>query len=153
LADALKPFGGMVVWRSFVYGANHKGEGRGKQAVSEVRNSDGMFRDNVILQSKNGPLDFQPREPYAPIFDQMQHTRQVAEWQITQVYRGQSKHLVLSCADVEEFFHTSPGTFASIAGVANIGDDAIGGTPFSQATGMPSADLHGTPPNIRADCR
>ena len=58
LADALKPFGGIVMWRSFVYGANHKGEDRVKQAVSEFKNLDGKFRDNVILQSKNGPLDF-----------------------------------------------------------------------------------------------
>lgn len=135
LADALKPFGGMVVWRSFVYGANHKGEDRVKQAVSEFRNLDGMFRDNVILQSKNGPLDFQPREPYAPIFDQMQHTRQVAEWQITQEYLGQSKHLVYLAPMWKEFFaYVDPARLQGIAGVANIGDDANWcGHPFSQA--------------------
>ena len=71
LADAVKPYGGIIMWRSFVYGANHKGEDRVKQAVSEFKGMDGKFRDNVILQSKNGPLDFQPREPYAPIFDNL----------------------------------------------------------------------------------
>jgi alpha-glucuronidase len=69
LADAVKPYGGIIMWRSFVYGANHKGEDRVKQAVSEFKGMDGKFRDNVILQSKNGPLDFQPREPYAPIYN------------------------------------------------------------------------------------
>ena len=76
------------MWRSFVYGAKHKGEDRVMQAVSEFAELDGKFRPNVILQSKNGPLDFQPREPYAPIFDQMQHTPQMAELQITQEYLG-----------------------------------------------------------------
>ena len=60
LADAVKPYGGIIMWRSFVYGAKHKGEDRVKQAVSEFAELDGKFRDNVILQSKNGPLDFQP---------------------------------------------------------------------------------------------
>lgn len=64
LAAALKPFGGVVIWRAFVYGANHKGEDRVMQAVSEFKPLDGKFAGNVILQSKNGPLDFQPREPY-----------------------------------------------------------------------------------------
>ena len=63
LAAALEPYGGIVMWRSFVYGANHKGEDRVKQAVSEFLPMDGQFRRNVILQSKNGPHDFQPREP------------------------------------------------------------------------------------------
>ncbi len=93
LADAVKPYGGIIMWRSFVYGANHKGEDRVKQAVSEFKGMDGKFRDNVILQSKNGPLDFQPREPYAPIFDNIKQTPQIAELQITQEYLGQSKHL------------------------------------------------------------
>ena len=78
LANALKPFGGSVIWRSFVYGAHHKGEDRVKQAVSEFEPMDGLMADNVILQSKNGPLDFQPREPFAPIFYRMHHTPQMA---------------------------------------------------------------------------
>lgn len=135
LADALAPFGGTVVWRSFVYGANHKGEDRVKQAVSEFKPCDGQFRSNVILQSKNGPLDFQPREPYAPIFDQMRHTPQMAELQITQEYLGQSRHLVYLAPMWTEFFSfVSPQKLVGIAGVANIGDDTNWcGHHFSQA--------------------
>lgn len=135
LADALKPFGGIVMWRSFVYGANHKGEDRVKQAVSEFKHQDGKFRDNVILQSKNGPLDFQPREPYAPIFDNIHQTPQIAELQITQEYLGQSKHLVYLAPMWKEFFRfVSPDKLKGIAGVSNIGDDANWcGHPFSQA--------------------
>ena len=135
LADALKPFGGIVMWRSFVYGANHKGEDRVKQAVSEFKGMDGKFRDNVILQSKNGPLDFQPREPYAPIFDNIKQTPQIAELQITQEYLGQSKHLTYLAPMWKEFFEfVNPDRLKGIAGVANIGDDANWcGHPFSQA--------------------
>ena len=135
LADALKPFGGIVMWRSFVYGAKHQGEDRVKQAVSEFAELDGQFRDNVILQSKNGPLDFQPREPYAPIFDQMKKTPQMAELQITQEYLGQSKHLVYLAPMWKEFFsYVNPKILVGIAGVANIGLDTNWcGHHFSQA--------------------
>ncbi|MBR4644058.1 MAG: alpha-glucuronidase [Bacteroidaceae bacterium] len=135
LADALKPYGGIVMWRSFVYGAKHQGEDRVKQAVSEFAELDGQFCDNVILQSKNGPLDFQPREPYAPIFDQMKHTQQMAELQITQEYLGQSKHLVYLAPMWEEFFKfVEPSRLVGIAGVANIGLDTNWcGHHFSQA--------------------
>lgn len=135
LADAVKPYGGIIMWRSFVYGANHKGEDRVKQAVSEFKGMDGKFRDNVILQSKNGPLDFQPREPYAPIFDNIKQTPQIAELQITQEYLGQSKHLTYLAPMWKEFFEfVNPNRVKGIAGVANIGDDANWcGHPFSQA--------------------
>ena len=135
LADAVKPYGGIIMWRSFVYGANHKGEDRVKQAVSEFKGMDGKFRDNVILQSKNGPLDFQPREPYAPIFDNIRQTPQIAELQITQEYLGQSKHLTYLAPMWKEFFDfVNPNKLVGISGVANIGDDANWcGHPFSQA--------------------
>lgn len=135
LADAVKPYGGIIMWRSFVYGANHKGEDRVKQAVSEFKSMDGKFRDNVILQSKNGPLDFQPREPYAPIFDNIKKTPQIAELQITQEYLGQSKHLTYLAPMWKEFFgFVNPSKLVGISGVANIGDDANWcGHPFSQA--------------------
>ena len=135
LADAVKPYGGIIMWRSFVYGANHKGEDRVKQAVSEFKGMDGKFRDNVILQSKNGPLDFQPREPYAPIFDNIKQTPQIAELQITQEYLGQSKHLTYLAPMWKEFFgFVNPNKLVGISGVANIGDDANWcGHPFSQA--------------------
>ena len=135
LADALAPYGGKVVWRSFVYGAGHRHEDRVKQAVSEFAGLDGLFRDNVMLQSKNGPLDFQPREPYAPIFDRMERTSQLAELQITQEYLGQSRHLVYLAPMWKEFFEqVKPSRLKGVAGVANVGDTANWcGHPFSQA--------------------
>ena len=135
LADALKPHGGIVMWRSFVYGAKHKGEDRVMQAVSEFADQDGQFRDNVILQSKNGPLDFQPREPYAPIFDQMKHTPQMAELQITQEYLGQGEHLVYLAPMWKEFFSfVAPSKLQGVAGVANVGLDTNWcGHHFAQA--------------------
>ena len=135
LADAVKPFGGIIMWRSFVYGAAHAGEDRVKQAVSEFASLDGKFRDNVILQSKNGPLDFQPREPYAPIFDNIKQTKQMAELQITQEYLGQSRHLVYLAPMWREFFgFVAPEKLVGIAGVANIGLDTNWcGHHFSQA--------------------
>ncbi len=135
LAKAVKKYGGIIMWRSFVYGANHKGEDRVKQAVSEFKMLDGKFADNVILQSKNGPLDFQPREPYAPIFDNIKQTTQMAELQITQEYLGQSIHLVYLAPMWEEFFQfVNPQMLKGIAGVANIGNDANWcGHHFSQA--------------------
>lgn len=135
LADALQPYGGIVMWRSFVYGARHKGEDRVKQAVSEFKELDGLFRPNVMLQSKNGPLDFQPREPYAPIFDNMKQTPQMVEFQITQEYLGQSKHLTYLATMWKEFFSfVSPSRLKGIAGVSNIGQDKTWcGHDFSQA--------------------
>lgn len=135
LADALRPYGGIVMWRSFVYGAHHKGEDRVKQAVSEFKELDGLFRPNVMLQSKNGPLDFQPREPYAPIFDNMKQTPQMVEFQITQEYLGQSKHLTYLATMWKEFFSfVSPSRLKGIAGVSNIGQDKTWcGHDFSQA--------------------
>ena len=135
LADAVAPYGGIIMWRSFVYGANHKGEDRVKQAVSEFKPCDGQFRQNVILQSKNGPLDFQPREPYAPIFDQMTNTPQMAELQITQEYLGQAIHLVYLSPMWREFFsYVNPSKLRGIAGVANIGlDKNWCGHDFAQA--------------------
>ncbi len=135
LADALEPFNGIVMWRCFVYGANHKGEDRVKQAVSEFQPLDGKFHKNVILQTKNGPLDFQPREPYSPVFDQIRETPNMVELQITQEYLGQSQHLVYLAPMWKEFFqYIEPDWLAGIAGVANIGKDANWcGHHFSQA--------------------
>lgn len=134
LADALKPYGGIVMWRCFVYG-NRQGEDRVKQAVEEFKPLDGLFRDNVILQAKQGPLDFQPREPYSPVFDQIVKTPLMAEMQITQEYLGQSVHLVYLAPMWKEFFSfVDPSVLRGVAGVANIGDDANWcGHHFSQA--------------------
>ena len=135
LAEALEPYGGIVMWRCFVYGANHKGEDRVKQAVSEFKPLDGKFHKNVILQTKNGPLDFQPREPYSPVFDQIRETPNMVELQITQEYLGQSVHLVYLAPMWKEFFqYIEPDWLSGIAGVANIGKDANWcGHHFSQA--------------------
>lgn len=135
LAEALEPYEGIVMWRCFVYGANHKGEDRVKQAVSEFKPLDGKFHKNVILQTKNGPLDFQPREPYSPVFDQIRETPNMVELQITQEYLGQSVHLVYLAPMWKEFFqYIEPDWLSCIAGVANIGKDANWcGHHFSQA--------------------
>lgn len=135
LADALRPYGGIVMWRCFVYGNKHKGEDRVKQAVTEFLPVDGEFRSNVILQAKNGPLDFQPREPYAPVFDEIKKTPLMAELQITQEYLGHSQHLVFLAPMWKEFFsYVKPESMVGIAGVANIGDDTNWcGHHFAQA--------------------
>jgi alpha-glucuronidase len=103
LADAVKPYGGIIMWRSFVYGANHKGEDRVKQAVSEFKGMDGKFRDNVILQSKNGPLDFQPREPYAPIFDNNRNIKSIIITMNRQAIKILSLALVLATSSSVAF--------------------------------------------------
>jgi alpha-glucuronidase len=150
-ADAFKPFGGIVMWRAFVYSASD--EDRAKQAYSEFMPLDGKFRDNVIIQVKNGPIDFQPREPFSPLFGAMKKTSVMPEVQITQEYLGQSTHLVFLASMWEEFLQsdtyqegtnstvarcTDGSIFAqkhtAIAGVSNIGHDANWcGHPFAQA--------------------
>ncbi len=153
LADAMAPHGGIIMWRAFVYGYHEGNTDRVMKAVNEFKPLDGQFRKNVIIQIKNGPLDFQPREPYSPLFDQLKQTPMMAELQITQEYLGQSRHLVYLGPMWTEFFNclkgspnpfqkegTSEGTFAAgaelrgAAGVANIGlDENWCGHHFSQA--------------------
>lgn len=93
LADALKPYKGIVMWRAFVYSPSDAD--RAKQAYLEFEPLDGQFRNNVIVQVKNGPIDFQPREPYSPLFSAMQHTPLMAEFQVTQEYLGHSIILLI----------------------------------------------------------
>src|SRR6185312_4459542 len=93
LADALAPHGGVVMWRAFVY-SNSVPTDRVKQAYEEFTPLDGQFRANVLLQTKNGPLDFQPREPFHPLFGALPKTAQVLEFQITKEYLGEDTHLV-----------------------------------------------------------
>ena len=151
LADALSPFGGMVMWRAFVY--NPSDEDRAKQAYSEFMPLDGKFRDNVIIQVKNGPIDFQPREPFSPLFGAMKKTSVMPELQITQEYLGHSIHLVFLATMWEEFLKSDtyqegkgstvarctdgslfPQKHTAIAGVSNIGSDVNWcGHPFAQA--------------------
>ena len=150
IADALKPFGGKVMWRAFVY---EPGDDRSKLAYKEFINFDGQFRDNVIIQVKNGPIDFQPREPFSPLFGAMKKTPLMPELQITQEYLGQSNHLVFLSPMWQEFLETDtysegkgtsissittgeifPQKFTACAGVANIGEDTNWcGHHFAQA--------------------
>src|SRR5574344_231804 len=133
LADAIKPYKGIIMWRAFVYGNNDSD--RIKQCVDEFKPLDGKFHDNVIIQIKNGPLDFQPREPYNPLFDNMKRTSMMAEFQITQEYLGQSYHLVFLAPLWKEFFNfVAPNSLKAIAGVANTGSDTNWcGHHFAQA--------------------
>ena len=151
LADAVKPFGGIVMWRAFVYNPNDKD--RAKQAYSEFLPLDGKFRDNVIIQVKNGPIDFQPREPFSPLFGALKKSSVMPEFQITQEYLGQSIHLVFLSTMWEEClqsdtYQSGKGstiarctdgsvyqqTHTAIAGVANIGLDTNWcGHDFAQA--------------------
>ena len=141
LADALAPHGVVVMWRAFVY-SNEEPEDRAKQANNEFEPLDGRFRENVLVQVKNGPIDFQPREPFHPLFGAMPETPLMMEFQITQEYLGQGTHLVYLApmwkevlqADtyaagegsvvagvVDGSLHDYPVT--GIAGVSNIGTD------------------------------
>ena len=151
LADALKPYGGIVMWRAFVY--SPKAKDRARQAYLEFMPLDGKFRDNVIIQAKNGPIDFQPREPFNPLFGAMKKTSVMPELQITQEYLGQSIHLVFLSTMWEEFLNSDtyqqgegstiarctdgsiyPQKYTAIAGVSNIGLDTNWcGHHFAQA--------------------
>ena len=133
LADALKPHNGVVMWRTFVY--NPEDADRAKQAYLEFYPLDGKFRDNVILQVKNGPVDFQPREPYTPLFGAMSQTPTMPEFQITQEYLGHANHLAYLAPMWEEFNQqVDPASQEALSGVANIGTDSNWtGHPFGQA--------------------
>lgn len=151
LADAVKPYGGIVMWRAFVYSPNDKD--RAKQAYNEFMPLDGQFRDNVIIQVKNGPIDFQPREPFSPLFGAMKKTSVMPEFQITMEYLGHSTHLVFLSPMWEECLQTDtyqegkgstvarctdgsiyPQKHTAIAGVSNVGlDTNWNGYLFNQA--------------------
>jgi alpha-glucuronidase len=152
LADAVRPHGGIVMWRAFVYSAEVDPD-RVKRAYLEFVPLDGRFRDNVMVQVKNGPLDFQPREPFSPLFGAMPRTPLMAELQVTQEYLGQANHLVYLAPMWKEFldadtYAAGPGSRVSkvvdgtlhkyartgIAGVANTGNDPNWtGQDFAQA--------------------
>jgi len=141
LADALAPYNGVVIWRAFVYSPDNNDD-RVKQAVTEFAPLDGQFRQNVVVQIKNGPLDFMPREPFSPLFGAMPNTRLAAELEITQEYLGQSVDLAFlaplwkEALSADTYAHGPGTTVASIidgsaklqhpsviAGVANTGTD------------------------------
>ncbi|WP_394665819.1 alpha-glucuronidase [uncultured Chryseobacterium sp.] len=140
MADVLKPYGGIVMWRAFVYSPGK--EDRAKQAHLEFVPLDGKFRDNVIIQIKNGPIDFQPREAFNPLFGALRKTSEMVEFQITQEYLGQANHLVFLAPLFKETLDSDtysdgrgstiakitdgtlrPAKLTAIAAVANIGED------------------------------
>ena len=151
LADALKPYGGIVMWRAFVYSSNN--EDRAKQAYDEFMPLDGKFRDNVIIQVKNGPVDFQPREPFSPLFGAMKKTSVMPEFQVTMEYLGHANYLVFLSTMWEECLKSDtyqqgkgstvarctdgsiyPQKHTAIAGVSNVGlDTNWNGHQFNQA--------------------
>lgn len=150
-ADALAPYNGIVMWRAFVY--SQQSNDRFKQAYEEFKPLDGQFRKNVILQVKNGPIDFQPREPFSPLFGAMPQTPLAMEFQLTQEYLGQGTHLVYEAPMFKEVLNADTyakgkgSTVAKIitgsldnfsltvmAGVSNIGNDINWCShPFAQA--------------------
>lgn len=152
LADALAPHNGIVMWRAFVY-SNETPTDRTKQAYDEFKPFDGQFRKNVVVQVKNGPLDFQPREPFHPLFGALPKTPVMMEFQITQEYLGQGTHLVYEAPLMKEVLDADTYTsgkgstvakiidgsiehhaLTGIAGVSNIGDDRNWcGHPFAQS--------------------
>ncbi|KKL89852.1 hypothetical protein LCGC14_1910540, partial [marine sediment metagenome] len=152
MAEALKPYGGNVIWRAFVY-SEHDDTDRAKQAYDEFLPYDGKFMDNVLVQVKNGPIDFQPREPFHPMFGALEKTPLVMEFQITQEYLGFSTHLVFLPKLFEEVLDSDTyrkgkgstvakvidgslygNTLTGMAGVSNIGNDLNWtGHPFAQA--------------------
>jgi alpha-glucuronidase len=152
LADAVAPFGGIVMWRAFVY-SNETPEDRFKQAYNEFKPLDGVFRKNVLVQVKNGPIDFQPREPFHPLFGAMPQTPLAMEFQLTQEYLGFATHLVFLPSMFKEVLNADTyakgkestvakivdgslegHTLSAMAGVANIGTDINWtGHPFGQA--------------------
>lgn len=152
LAEALAPHNGIVMWRAFVY-SNEVPEDRAKQAYNEFKPLDGSFAKNVLVQVKNGPIDFQPREPFHPLFGAMPKTPLMMEFQLTQEYLGFATHLVYlaplfkECLDADTYVKGKGSTvgrivdgslenhsLTGIAGVANIGNDRNWtGHPFAQA--------------------
>jgi alpha-glucuronidase len=133
LARLLRPHNGIVMWRAFVYSPSDAD--RAKQAYVEFQPLDGSFDDNVLVQIKNGPIDFQPREPFSPLFYAMPKTQLMAELQITQEYLGQSNHLAYLAPMWSEFFgYVHPDNLRGIAGVSNIGNsENWTGHPLAQA--------------------
>jgi alpha-glucuronidase len=152
LADAVAPHGGIVMWRAFVY-SNEVPTDRIKQAYDEFKPLDGKFRENVLVQVKNGPLDFQPREPFSPLFGAMKQTPVMMEFQITKEYLGQDTHLAYMGSYFKEILNADTysngkgstvgkvidGSLTKmsrtgIAGVSNVGNDRNWtGSQFNQA--------------------
>ncbi len=139
LADVLEPHDGIVMWRAFVY--NPSNEDRAKQAYSEFMPLDGKFRENVIIQVKNGPIDFQPREPFSALFGAMKKTVIMPELQITQEYLGQSVHLVFLATMWEEFLKSETWQEGAGSTVAHCTDGSIFNQKYSAMAGVSNIGL------------
>lgn len=135
LADALAPYGGIVMWRAFVYSAEEP-EDRAKQAYNEFVPLDGKFRKNVLIQVKNGPIDFQPREPIHPLFGAMPKTPLMMEFQITKEYLGQGTHLVGLSKMYEEVLQTDTYVKGPGSTVAKVIDGSLDGHELSGMAGV-----------------
>ena len=135
LAEAIAPFGGVVIWRAFVY-SNEQPDDRAKQAYSEFVPLDGKFRDNVLLQVKNGPIDFQPREPIHPLFGAMPRTPLAMEFQITKEYLGFATHLVYLGGFYEEVLQTDACRPRQGTTVASVCDGSAHGYPRTAIAGV-----------------
>lgn len=133
LADALAPHGGVVMWRAFVYSSG-KSDDRAKQSYEEFKPLDGKFRVNVILQVKNGPIDFQPREPFHPLFGAMPNTALMPEFEITKEYLGFATHLVYLGTLFQETLQSDTMTRGKGSTVARVIDGSLyADTPYSHA--------------------
>ncbi len=143
LADALAPFGGVVMWRAFVY-SDEEPEDRAKQAYNEFVPLDGQFRENVLIQVKNGPIDFQPREPIHPLFGALPQTPVMMEFQITKEYLGQGTHLVGLAKLYEEVLQTDTYAEGSGSTVARVVSGEVHG---QKLTGMAGVSNIGTARN------
>ncbi|WP_255563362.1 alpha-glucuronidase family glycosyl hydrolase [Mucilaginibacter rivuli] len=170
LGDALAAHHGIVMWRAFVYD-DKVPDDRAKQAYNEFKPFDGKFNSNVIIQVKNGPIDFQPREPFHPLFGAIPNTAVMLEVQLTQEYLGFSTHLVYEaplfkeCLNADTYTKGKNSTVARIleakdnpklitgmAGVANIGTDVNWcGHPFAQANWYCFGRLSWNPEETAAD--
>lgn len=135
LADAVKPFGGIVMWRAFVYNEKTPTD-RIKQAYDEFKPLDGKFRDNVIVQVKNGPLDFQPREPFHPLFGAMAKTPLMMEFQITKEYLGQETHWVNLATMWQEVLQSDTYAKGKGSTVSKVIDGSLHGYPLTGIAGV-----------------
>ncbi|NCP65895.1 MAG: alpha-glucuronidase [Paraglaciecola sp.] len=135
LAKALKPFGGIVLWRAFVYAPDDEHE-RSLQAYNEFAPLDGQFADNVTVQVKNGPIDFQPREPFSPLFGAMPNTPLAMEFQVTQEYLGFSTHLAYLGTVFEEVLDADTWVKGQGSTVAKVVDGSLEGHDLSVMAGV-----------------
>ncbi|QQS37013.1 MAG: alpha-glucuronidase [Ignavibacteriales bacterium] len=135
LAQALKPFGGVVMWRAFVY-SNENPEDRAKQAYNEFKPDDGKYSDNVFIQIKNGAIDFQPREPFHPLFGSMPETNLAMEFQITQEYLGQATTLAYLAPMYKECFDSDTYADGKGSAVAQVIDGSIDGHSLTAIAGV-----------------